>query len=119
VGGAHSTKAVSVGARVLGASEEMLGSLHIKTSTHIGREVKGPVTTNVAGILKVKAGAGYSMKAGSKITVQAGGALKCDGGVVAFVVGSSVVAASSGGVLIKTGTIKINGDTKQSGDTTH
>jgi len=119
VGAAHSTKAVSVGARVLGASEETLGSLHIKTTTHIGREVKGPVTTTIAGGLKVKAGAGYSMKAGSKITVQAGGSLKCDGGVVAFVVGSSVVAASSSGVLVKAGTIKINGATKQSGDTTH
>lgn len=119
VGGAHSTKAVSVGARVLGASEETLGSLHVNAMTHIGREVKGPVTTSVAGSLKVKAGAGYSMKAGAKITVQAGGSLKCDGGVVAFVVGSSVVAASSGGVLVKAGTIKINGATKQSGDTTH
>ncbi|XXT15154.1 type VI secretion system tip protein TssI/VgrG [Sorangium sp. So ce429] len=119
VGGAHSTKAVSVGARTLGASEETLGSLHIDTKTHIGREVKGPVTTNVAGSLKVKAGGMYSMNAGSKITVQAGGALKCDGGVVTFVVGDSVVSASSGGVLVKATTIKIDGATKQSGDTTH
>lgn len=119
VGGGHATKAVSVGAQVLGASEETLGSLHINATTSVGREVKGPVTTNVGGSLKVKASGSYSMKAGSKITVQAGGAMKCDGGVVAFVVGSSVVAASSGGVLVKAGTIKINGATKQSGDTTH
>jgi type VI secretion system secreted protein VgrG len=119
VGGAHSTKATSVGTRVLGASEETLGSLHVTTATHLGREVKGPVTTTIAGSLTVKAGAGYSMKAGSKITVQAGGSLTCDGGGVSFVVGSSVVAASSSGVLIKAGTIKINGKTKQSGDSTH
>jgi type VI secretion system secreted protein VgrG len=120
VGGAHTTKAVSVGVKVLGASEEALGSLFIKAKTTVGRTVKGAIATTVAGSLKVNAKGGvYSAKAGSKITLDATGALKCTGGVVVFVVGSSVVAASSGGVLVKAGTIKINGATKQSGDTTH
>lgn len=120
VGGAHSTKALEVGLKVLGASEETLGSLHIKAKASVGRSVKGAVSTSVGGSLKVNAKGGvYSAKAGSKITVQAAGALKCTGGAVVFVVGGSMVAASSGGVLVKAATIKINGATKQSGDTTH
>jgi len=120
VGGAHSTKALEVGVKVLGASEETLGSLHIKAKTSVGRSVKGAVSTSVGGSLKINAKGGvYSARAGSKITVQAAGALKCTGGVVVFVVGGSMVAASSGGVLVKAAIIKINGATKQSGDTTH
>jgi type VI secretion system secreted protein VgrG len=119
VGGGHSTKALSVGARVLGASNEMLGSLHVNAKSNLSREVKGAITTTVGGGLKVKASGGCSMAAGSKMVVQAGGSMTCEGGVVVFVVGSSIVAASSGGVLVKAGTIKINGATKQSGDTTH
>jgi type VI secretion system secreted protein VgrG len=120
VGGSHTMKAVTVGVRVLGAYEENLGSLKVKSGSFIGRDVKGPVITNVAGTLKINADGGvYSMKAGSKITLQAAGPLQCEGGVVVFVVGHSVVAASPGGVLVKAGTIKINGPTKQSGDTTH
>jgi type VI secretion system secreted protein VgrG len=119
VGGGHSTKALSVGARVLGGSKETLGSLHIKARSNVGREVKGAITTTIGGGLKVKAGGACSMEAGSKLVVQAGGSMKCDGGVVVFVVGSSIVAASSEGVLVKAGTIKVNGATKQSGDTTH
>ncbi len=120
VGGAHSTKALNVGMKVLGASEETLGSLQIKAKTSVGRSVKGAVSTSVGGSIKVNAKGGvYSAKAGSKITVQSAGALKCKGSVVVFVVGGSIVAASSGGVLVKAGTIKINGATKQSGSTTH
>jgi len=104
VGGSHTTKALTVGVKVLGAFEENLGSLKVKAKTHIGRDVKGPVTTTVAGGLTIKANGGvYSMKAGSKITLKAGGPLLCEGGKVVFVVGGSVVtaSASSAGSLVR------------------
>ena len=120
VGGAHSTKALEAGMRVLGASEETLGSLHVTAKAVVGRTVKGAIATSVGGSLKIHAKGGvFAAKAGSKITIQSAGAMKCKGGVVVFVVGGSMVAVSDGGVLVKAGTIKIKGATKQSGDTTH
>ena len=120
VGGAHSTKALEAGMRVLGASEETLGSLHVTAKAVVGRTVKGAIATSVGGGLKIHAKGGvFAAKAGSKITIQSAGAMKCKGGVVVFVVGGSMVAVSDGGVLVKASTIKIKGATKQSGDTTH
>lgn len=119
VGGLHATKAPKQDVKVVLGSTETLGSLHLKAATSIGRKVTGAITTHVAGALKIKAGGAYLMKAGLKVSLKVGGPLKCEGGRVAFVVGGSVVEVSPGGVLIKASTIKINGATRQSRDTTH
>lgn len=119
VGASHSTKAVGVDMKVLGASFETLGSFHVKTAADTGREAKGLVSTSVSGALDYKAGGQYSLKGGATATVKVGGALTLEGSVVAFICGGSVVAASPGGVFIKAGTITISGASKQSGKTTH
>lgn len=118
VGGTHSTTANRVSSTVLGASIEALGSMHIKTSAGIGRSATSSVTTNIAGSLSVTAGGQYSMS-GAKLSIHAGGPLTCTGGVVAFIVGSVVVAISSSGLLIHAPLVKIQGASTQSGDTTH
>jgi type VI secretion system secreted protein VgrG len=119
VAASHSTKAVKVSARVLGAWTETVGSHHIKTSADVTRTAKAGVTTNVGGPLKQKAGGGYTIKSGGEITLKVGGSLKMTGGKVTFSVGDSTLSASPGGVLIKASTITIKGDTDQSGTSSH
>lgn len=119
VGASHSTKAVAVASKVLGASIETLGSLSVDVATTWGQEAKGAVKTTIGGSLTSNATGQHSITAPSSVTIKVGGSATFDGAIVAFVVGSSVVAASSSGVLIKAGTITIKGKTKQSGKATH
>jgi type VI secretion system secreted protein VgrG len=113
IGASHSTKAGQSGTRVLGLSTETLGSLSIKTAGDLNRGIKGLLNTTIAGSLKSTAGGNRSIKAGGAVSFKVDGSLKMTGSHVSFVCGGSKVSSSSGGVLIESSSIKINGATKQ------
>jgi type VI secretion system secreted protein VgrG len=119
VGGSHLTKTKSFTQNVKGASTETLGALHVKSDAKISRVVTGQMKTTIGGALSTDSGGPHHVKVKSKLTLKVGGSLKMEGGTVVFVVGSSVVAASPGGVLIQASDVKITGDSKQSSKTTH
>jgi type VI secretion system secreted protein VgrG len=119
VGASHVTKTKSFTQNVKGQSTETLGALHLKSDAKIQRVVKGTMSTTIAGAYSSESGGPHHVKVASKLTVKIGGSLKIDGSTVAFVVGSSKVAASPGGVLIEASDIKITDDSKQSSKTTH
>ncbi len=119
VGGSHSTRTKSHSQNTLGASTELLGTLKIKATTDVIRNVRGAMTVNVAGALKSTAGGKHIIKAGGALQMTFAGALKLDGAHVTFTVGSSKVSASPGGVLIEATDIEITGTSKQSGVTGH
>ena len=119
VGGSHSTKTRSGNSKVLGASTEVLGSLKIKTGTSIGRDVKGVLSTKIAGALDSDAGGKHQIKAGAAVNIKIGGTLTLDGSHVTFVVGGSKLSSSPSGVLIEAASIEITGASKQSGGAEH
>jgi type VI secretion system secreted protein VgrG len=119
VAGSHTTKTAAASVRVLGASQETLGSLRIKSGGILSRDVNGALSATIGGGLKSKAGGAHVISAKGNLTMKVGGSLVLDGANVSFICGSSVVSASPGGVLIKAGTIKITGASKQSSKSTH
>lgn len=120
VGGSHSSRAVTVGYKVLGISNETLGSFHVRATTNAGREITGPISTSVSGALDIESGAQFSIMGNASVTIKIGGDLKLAGSHIVFAVGdSSAIVASSGGLLVKASTITITKASKQSGTTTH
>jgi hypothetical protein len=83
------------------------------------RVVTGALTTNIDGALKSSSKGPHNVKATETVTIKVGGSMNIEGSIVAFVCGSSKVAASPGGVLIEASEIKITGDSKQSSTTAH
>ena len=119
IGGNHSTKAVRVSRLTGGISSDTAASIDIKTAQAIGRTIGGALKTSVGGALQSEAGASHFIKATGALTIKVGGSLDLDGSAVAFSVGSSVVAAHSGGVLLKASKVTVNGKVTQSGKTTN
>lgn len=119
IAGSHNTKAVSVGYNTLGTSRETLGSMHVTCDGKMTRTARGSVSTNVKGGLTSSAGGMQSITAKTAIRLKIGGALTMNGGHVVFKVGSSVVAASPGGVYIHGATVTITDLAKQSGQAVH
>jgi type VI secretion system secreted protein VgrG len=119
VAGGHSTRTATYGARTLGASSETLGSLSVTTKNMIARQVKGVLSTKIAGSLTSTATGVHVIEAGASMSIKIGGSLTMEGAHVVFICGSSVVAASPGGVLIEASTINISGSSKQSGGANH
>lgn len=119
VGGSHSTRAVKVNRVTGGASSDTSATLDIKTALAIGRSVKGALKTTIAGSLTSTASGKHDIKAGGPLTIQVGGSLDLEGAAVVFKVGSSIVAAHSGGVLFKASKITVNGKSVQSGKATN
>jgi type VI secretion system secreted protein VgrG len=119
VAGSHKTLTRTAVGRVLGASNETLGSLKVTCAGDIKREVGAAASTSIAGALKCKAGGLQVLSAGGALTLSIGGTLTLKGSTVSFVCGSSTVTAAPGGVLIKADTVEITGKTKQSAKTTH
>jgi hypothetical protein len=119
IGGSHSTKTRSCVYKVMGISTETLGALHVKSDQNINRVITGNVTTNIAGALKSTSKGPHNIKVTGDLTIKIGGAMTVTGGIVAFVCGSSKVAASADGVLIDASEITITGDSQQSSDTAH
>lgn len=116
VGGCHLTSSAGASLEVLGVSSETVGSHLVKAQGGVSRSVKalartecGALTVNSKGNLTVKASA-------LNLTF---GALNLSGSSVTFKCGSSVVAFSDSGLLVKSGTIKITKTSNQSADTKH
>ncbi len=119
VGGSHLTKTKSFVQNIRGISTETLGAQHIKSDANLARVVTGSATTTIAGALKTTSDGPHHVKVSDKLTITIGGALKMEGAVIAFVCGSSKVAASDSGVLVEASEITITDDSKQSSKTTH
>jgi type VI secretion system secreted protein VgrG len=119
VGGSHTTKTRGFTQKVLGVSTETLGALHVTSDQNIVRVVTGSLATNIGGALNSTSSGPHNIKATGDLTIKVGGSMKMTGSVVAFICGSSKVAASPGGVLIEASDITVTGDSKQSSDTAH
>ena len=119
VGGSHMTKTKSFAQNIRGISTETLGAYHVKSDANLSRVVSSNLSTTIAGALKSSSDGPHHIKVADKLTVTIGGTLKMEGGVVAFICGSSKVAASDSGVLIEASNITITDDSKQSSKTTH
>lgn len=117
VGGGHSTKAVAISQLTGGPSSDTCASVSITTAKAIGRTV-GALSTTIAGSLKSSAGGPHNIKAKGNLTFDVGGAMTVKGGSVVFQVGSNVVVAHGGGVVLKASKIVLNGKNKQSGKAT-
>jgi type VI secretion system secreted protein VgrG len=113
IGGSHNIQAAKVETRTAGASSDQAASILIDAAT-IAKEVDSSLSRTIGGSLTVGAGGDYRVRAGEfKLSVS--GALSIDGGIVVFKCGGSTVSASSGGVLLKSSSITINGEVVQSG----
>jgi type VI secretion system secreted protein VgrG len=119
VAGSHTTRAVKVNRLIGGASADTAAGVHIVTSQAIGRTISGALKTSIGGSLTSHASGPHFIKAGGPISINVGGSMDVSGGAVVFVVGGSVVAAHGGGLLLKAGTVTINGTATQSGKATN
>ncbi len=119
VGGSATTSARSAGMMVAGGMVESLGSLNIDSKGVVSRKITGPLRSNIPGPLTINAGGEYKLNAKATLTLKVNGTLQCNGATVTFKVGGSEISASSGGVKIKAGNIKVKGASEQSGSLTH
>jgi type VI secretion system secreted protein VgrG len=109
VGGSHVTRALKYGYSVGGPMTVNAGAVYITAKKEIVRDVKGPVTTTIAGALSRDATGDQMIKVeGSKLTIDVGGTLTIKGETV-FESGSSKVVIGSGGVTIKSSQVEYNG----------
>lgn len=113
VGGSHNVKAAKVETRTAGTSSDTAASISINGAT-IAKEVDAALSRTIGGSLTSVAGGDYRIRA-ADLKLQVGGALSIDGGIVVFKCGGSTVSASSGGVLLKSSSITIDGEHVQSG----
>jgi type VI secretion system secreted protein VgrG len=119
IGGSHTSSARTSGIKALGGMAETLGSLNITAKKAVSRKVTGAYRANVTGPLTVKPGGEYRLSSKTSMTLDVTGTLQCNGGTVTFKVGGSEISASSSGVKIKAGNIKIKGMSQQGGSLTH
>ena len=119
IAGSHNTTATSVGYNTLGTSREKLGSMHVECAGKVTRTARGSVSTKVGGGLTSSAGGMQSITAKVAIRLKVGGSLTMNGDHVVFKVGSSVVAASPGGVYIHGTNVIITDLAKQSDQAVH
>jgi type VI secretion system secreted protein VgrG len=119
IGGHHTTGAVRVSRLTGGVSTDTAASLTIDTDLTIGRDVKGALKTSITGSLSSTANGAHSIKTGRALTIKVSGSLEASGGAVVFMADRSIVAAHSGGVLLKASKVVINGKATQSGKATN
>ncbi|UQA63181.1 type VI secretion system Vgr family protein [Polyangium aurulentum] len=119
IGGSHSTRAVRISRLTGGVSSDTAASIAIDAAQSIGRTVAGGMKTSVGGTLKSTAGGEHFIKAGGALAIKVAGSLGLEGSAIVFSVGSSVVAAHSGGILLKASKVTVDGKLVQSGKITN
>jgi type VI secretion system secreted protein VgrG len=117
--GSHTTRALVAGMMMGGGASEQVGSLRIETKKNLEHTYKGSLTRTVNGPLTVTTQDEYHLTTKEKLTLRVDGDLEIGGSKVTFKVGSAQVTASSSGVLIEAGTIRIKKASQQSGGMTH
>lgn len=115
----HLSEASTGGLVVGGGMNESLAELHIETGGVIARKVLGLYKSTVNGPLEVSAAGEYRLHAKTTLSIKVDGNLTISRDTVTFKCGSSEISASSGGVKMKSPSIKITGSSKQSGSLTH